>query len=313
LEDLPVDHVSVARMTCCGKATHNHCKYNFFGSSLSPEQKGKCPHCQVKLPKSDEEHFERARGWADKGKAWAQSDMANSYVNGRGVRLSYEKAIEYFKKAIQQGDPNAMFQLALMYYQGQGVTKSFGKAIDFFTQAVKQGHASAQYNLGVMFHKGEGVDKSNELAREWWIKAAVQDHDLALHSLQHLDTQEGRTTPTILCCSTCGKPKTPMRPIKPCKLCHTVQYCGRECQVQHWKQGGHRKECKKIRKAAAAAKIKPVPKNKEEDEESDGKTTTTTTSATSMSSPTTATSSPLLLQHDEEPNGTKSNTKESNK
>jgi TPR repeat protein len=106
-----------------------------------------------------------------------------------------------------------------------------------------------------MYAKGDSVDQSNELAREWWIKAAVQDHESALQSLQQLDKEEGRTTPTILCCSTCGKPKTPLRPLHPCKLCHTVQYCGRECQVNHWKEGGHRRECKKLREAAAAKTV----------------------------------------------------------
>jgi tetratricopeptide (TPR) repeat protein len=218
---------------------------------LSREQKGKCPHCQVKFVTTDEEQFERARGWADKGKAWAQATLGARYRVGLGVEQSYEKAIEYLTLAIQQDNPNAMFQLALMYYQGEGVTTSFEKAIEFYTQAATQGHASAQYNLGLKFIKGDCVDQSNELAREWWIKAAVQDQENALRGLQILDKQEGRTTPTILCCATCGKPKTPLRPLHPCKLCRTVQYCGRECQVNDRKQGGHRRECKTLREAAA--------------------------------------------------------------
>jgi TPR repeat protein len=142
-----------------------------------------------------------------------------------------------------------------MYYKGEGVTKSIEKAIELLTQAANQGHAGAQSNLGVRHVKGEGVDQSNELAREWWIKAAVQDHEEALQNLQILDKQEGRTTPTILCCSTCGKPKTPLRPLHPCKLCRTVQYCGRDCQVNHWKKGGHRRKCKKLREAATAKTV----------------------------------------------------------
>jgi TPR repeat protein len=189
--------------------------------------------------------------------------LGNAYKNGRGVEQSYEKAIEYSTLAIQQDDPNAISNLATMYYQGEGVTKSIEKAIELYTRAANQGHATAQANLGVFYINGEGVDQSNELAREWWIKAAVQDHEGALQYLQHLDKQEGRTTPTILCCSTCGKPKTPLRPLHPCKLCRTVQYCGRDCQVHHWKQGGHRRECKKLREAEAAAAAKSVPKEVE--------------------------------------------------
>jgi len=258
-----VDDRTFARMTCCGKTTHRHCKDNFFGSSLSQEQKGKCPHCQVKLPSTDEEHFDRARGWADKGKTWAQADLGDNYRTGQGVEQSYEKAIEYYTLAIQQDDPNAMAGLADMYHHGEGVTKSIEKANELYTRAANQGHATAQCNVGNVFYRGdEGFDQSNERAREWFIKAAYQDHEGALHCLQELDKIEGRTTPTILCCSTCGKPKTPLRPLHPCKLCRTVQYCGRDCQVNHWKKGGHRRECKKLREAAAAD-AKSVPKEVE--------------------------------------------------
>jgi len=258
LEDLPVDGYTLSRMTCCGKAAHNHCKYRVFGSSMSREQKGKCPHCQVALPTTNKEHFDRALGWADKGKAWAQAYVGIKYFHGRGVQQSYEKAIEYNTLAAQQGDPNALFGLATMYEEGEGVATSIEKAVEFYTSAANQGHASAQCNLGCMYVNGEGVDQSNELGRAWWIKAAVQDQEIALQLLQRLDKQEGRTTPTILCCSTCGKPQTPLRPLHPCKLCHTVQYCGRECQLNHWKEGGHRRECKILREAAAAA-AKTVP------------------------------------------------------
>jgi len=91
-----VDNSAFARMSCCGKAIHLYCKDNFFGSSLSREQKGKCPHCQVKFVSTEEETFERTRGWADKGKAWAQANLGNKYRHGAGVEPSNEKAIEYY-------------------------------------------------------------------------------------------------------------------------------------------------------------------------------------------------------------------------
>ena len=107
-----MDANAFVRMTCCGKAMHLHCRDRFFGSSLSREQKGKCPHCQVKLVSSAEEHVERARGWADKGKTWAPANLGNKYGLGTVVKRSYEKAMEYYTLAVQNGDPNAMHQLA---------------------------------------------------------------------------------------------------------------------------------------------------------------------------------------------------------
>ena len=38
---------------------------------------------------------------------------------------------------------------------------------------------------------------------------------------------------------------------KKCGRCST-RYCGPECQVQHWKEGGHDQLCKTIKKAGGA-------------------------------------------------------------
>ena len=38
---------------------------------------------------------------------------------------------------------------------------------------------------------------------------------------------------------------------KKCGRCST-RYCGPECQVQHWKEGGHDQLCKKVKKAGGA-------------------------------------------------------------
>ena len=38
---------------------------------------------------------------------------------------------------------------------------------------------------------------------------------------------------------------------KKCGRCST-RYCGAECQVQHWKEGGHDQLCKKMKKAGGA-------------------------------------------------------------
>ena len=54
------------------------------------------------------------------------------------------------------------------------------------------------------------------------------------------------------CCAACGTPLAHTAPR--CGDCHT-RYCGRECQKQHWKDGGHNKDiCKKIKRGGGAEK-----------------------------------------------------------
>ena len=54
----------------------------------------------------------------------------------------------------------------------------------------------------------------------------------------------------IKSCGACAA-QLPDLGAKQCSHCKT-RYCGPECQVQHWKKGGHDKLCKKIKKAGGA-------------------------------------------------------------
>ena len=45
-------------------------------------------------------------------------------------------------------------------------------------------------------------------------------------------------------CSTCGKPKTTDHKLFKCQRCRTTYYCNPECQAKHWREGGHKRECK---------------------------------------------------------------------
>jgi hypothetical protein len=54
-----------------------------------------------------------------------------------------------------------------------------------------------------------------------------------------------------------GTPK-----FKMCSACEAVRYCSKECQIEHWKSGGHRAKCgKPLEKSAPLLK---VPVNDEE-------------------------------------------------
>lgn len=47
-------------------------------------------------------------------------------------------------------------------------------------------------------------------------------------------------------CSNCGALSSDDKKLLACGRCGTVQYCGKECQVKHWKEA-HKAECKKVR------------------------------------------------------------------
>ena len=212
-----------------------------------------CPLCRKKRP-SEEVNIEQIQRWVEKGKAWAQYDLGSKHTHGgAGVDQSYQRARELFELAASQGQADAQFALGCLYKDGQGVDQSYERAAEYYEAAARQGKASAQLNLGGLYYNGQGVEQSNETACPWFMKAAEQGNEGAIRNLQILDKEEGRTTPSFipkpLECATCYRPHDPPEhKLRPCKRCHRVYYCGKECQVKHWKMEnnfGHKKNCNK--------------------------------------------------------------------
>jgi TPR repeat protein len=169
------------------------------------------------------------------------------YDRGQGVAKSLKKAAELYALAANQGHASAQCTLGAFYVNGEGVAQSYEKSVELYTLAGNQGQVNAQFNLGLAYYNGLGVAQSNDMARKWWLKAALQENEEAIKNLKIIDQREGKTTPTLRCCATCGTPKTTKRPLNACSQCHTTHYCNRDCQMTHWK-AGHKRACKRLQK-----------------------------------------------------------------
>jgi uncharacterized protein len=85
---------------------------------------------------------------------------------------NHEQAVACWKKAAEQGDPEAQYNLGLMYSKGQGTEKDLAQAFNWFTQAAQQGVPSAQGRLGLMYATGDTVARDLIEAHKWLILAA---------------------------------------------------------------------------------------------------------------------------------------------
>ena len=261
IEPLQKDTNKFVRMTCCGKGMHIWCYKGLNeSSSLNQEQKNRCPLCRTKRPNSEEESAQQIRPWLEKGKAWAQSLTANSYNR---EQLYNQQAVQLYELAARQGDARAQFRLGIFYSSAlrSGAVQSDEKAKTYFKAAAIQGLAVAQSHLGVEYVTSKGVEQdiNIETARMWWMKAAEQGEESAIKHLQQLDLIEGMhfssqgkgdptmgstsSTPSFVPkpfeCATCYRPHDPSEhKLRPCKRCHRVYYCGKECQMEHWKLKG---------------------------------------------------------------------------
>lgn len=79
----------------------------------------------------------------------------------------YTNAEKCFRKAAEQGDPEAQFCLGDMYNNGYGVAKDERKAVALFRKSAEQRFAPSQINLGIMYSQGSGVEQDLIEAFMW--------------------------------------------------------------------------------------------------------------------------------------------------
>jgi len=99
------------------------------------------------------------------------------YYFGHDVPKDALEALNYYRKAADQGVSFAQFNLGLMYAKGECVSKDIRKAVKWFTKATEQGYANAQFNLGVAYHNGNGVSLDDIRSYAWYSLAASSDLD----------------------------------------------------------------------------------------------------------------------------------------
>jgi TPR repeat protein/transglutaminase-like putative cysteine protease len=112
---------------------------------------------------------------AGEGDAEAESNLAALYLAGQGVAKDDAEAVKLIQKAVAQAFPPAEYQLGSLYAVGQGgVTPDSGTAVQWFRKAADQGLAPAQDSLARAYGEGLGVPKEAGQALAWARKAAEQ-------------------------------------------------------------------------------------------------------------------------------------------
>ena len=99
--------------------------------------------------------------------------MGIKYDTGAGVAKDQVQAVAWYRKAAEQGIPQAQDNLGLCYANGEVVAKDLVQAVSWFRKAAEQGFAPAQLNLGVSYYAGYGVAKDEIEAYAYWNLAAI--------------------------------------------------------------------------------------------------------------------------------------------
>jgi TPR repeat protein len=98
---------------------------------------------------------------------------------------NYIKALDAFYTLAKEGDPKAQFNVGLIYANGKGVNKDTYQAMEWYKKAAEQGNTAAQYNLAKLI--AQRPDKEDPHARKrvkyWYEKAAEGGQKEAINDL----------------------------------------------------------------------------------------------------------------------------------
>lgn len=110
----------------------------------------------------EDDDFQILEYQAQKGNAAAMYKVGLFYYFGlRGLRRDHSKALSWFLKAVDKGEPRSMELLGEIYARGAGVDRNYTKAFEWLTLASKHHLYSAYNGMGYLYVKGYGVDKKN--------------------------------------------------------------------------------------------------------------------------------------------------------
>ena len=128
--------------------------------------------------------FNRVKLLAKAGNAEAKAQLAELYLEGKGVARSVSKYLKYNKEAARLNVLKAQLALADAYYYGKDVTQSYKTSLKWYKLAAQQGCVEAQHRVGEMYRDGLGVAKKNtNKALGWFQKAADKGHELATRAV----------------------------------------------------------------------------------------------------------------------------------
>ena len=101
-----------------------------------------------------------------------------------------EKAVEWWRKAAEQGYSYSMYSLGWMYAWGRGASRDDAQAVVWLRKAAEQGSAAGQSTLGWMYEHGRGVAQDRAEAKKWYQKAASQGLAEAKTALAQMPADE---------------------------------------------------------------------------------------------------------------------------
>jgi TPR repeat protein len=128
---------------------------------------------------------------AEQGNPDAQFQLGQWYDDPDQME-DFAEALKWYHKAAENGQAAAQYSLGLIYVAGKQVPENLAEAFKWFHKAANQGRNDAQYKVGKMYEEGVGVKKNVVQALKWFTLSA-SSHDLS--AIADRDSVIGYMTP----------------------------------------------------------------------------------------------------------------------
>lgn len=132
--------------------------------------------------------------------------VGRMYLSGQGTEPNIENAIDWFNKAAEQNNPDALYQLGYIYRNEEyGVidiaasNRCFLSACEIYLKRfeVNPNDSEAAYKLGTIYHYGLGVEQDINKAIEYYKKSAELGNKRAKQKIDEMENQNRLTALSI--------------------------------------------------------------------------------------------------------------------
>eukprot|EP01091_Cochliopodium_minus_P018100 TRINITY_DN725_c0_g1_i1.p1 TRINITY_DN725_c0_g1~~TRINITY_DN725_c0_g1_i1.p1 ORF type:complete len:351 (-),score=68.37 TRINITY_DN725_c0_g1_i1:38-1090(-) len=103
------------------------------------------------------------------------------YLQGYGVEYNANKALEYYEKAVENGNSISAYYLGLIYQQRK--PKNYKKSFEYFEKAVELGDVESYNYLSHFYMMGTGVKQDLDKSMELIEKAINLGNPTAMHKI----------------------------------------------------------------------------------------------------------------------------------
>lgn len=84
-------------------------------------------------------------------------------------RGDYDTAYQEFHTLAEQGDSKAMVTIGMFFHKGESFPQDYDKAMDWYLKAMELGNGDAYNNIGVMYRDGLGVVANRAIAYDLFL------------------------------------------------------------------------------------------------------------------------------------------------